>query len=113
MAKMNWEKAKKSYGRTDWTWQNPTYGFNTKEYWNSFPKTKVDMHGCEKHPAEVRLLQYKNQTKETPVLWCCQCDKHIMSLTYQDYLFYQKIKLEQEHGEPRSLILQRLGHYKK
>jgi hypothetical protein len=86
MAKINWNRPNGGYESEPW-----------RKAWTDISKcqkilSKAKDHnlwGCESHPATVKLVSYSSIP--TPVLWCLQCNKHLKSLSREDYQIYKEV----------------------
>lgn len=91
MAKLNWNRPNGGYESEPWhkSWTETA---------KKSPKTKsktvkpkdINLWGCETHPATVKLINYK-RNKPSPVLWCLKCDKHLKSLSKEEYRIFKRL----------------------
>lgn len=89
MTKMNYNRPNWGYEKE--SWQDPTRGFSTHDYWKGMTKYRViNLNGHDEHPAEIKMVKYGNN-KPMPVLWCNKCNKHIMNISKEDYKIYQNM----------------------
>ena len=79
MAKLNWNRPNGGYESEPWN-----------KSWSKFEKkskstpANYQLGSHSQHPSTVKIKQYSNQ-KSVPVLWCLHCDKHIVTLRWDDY----------------------------
>ena len=81
MAKMNYSRPNKGYETESWRRNYNWVDAKPKQY---------QLGACENHRAEVRIMNYGRQQ---PVLWCKNCNKHILSLSWNDYNWYKRNEL--------------------
>jgi len=76
-------------------WNRPRGGYETESWRRDYswvdnkpkPKPKIDLGKCSSHRADVRVVKYHNLQ---PVLWCCECNKHLLSLSWSDFYYYRR-----------------------
>jgi len=85
MAKLNWNRPLGGYEAEPWrkSWSNPK---KTKAHKKIKANKTSDykLNGHEAHDATVFVKKYGTQ-KPTPVLWCLDCQRHICTLSWNDY----------------------------
>lgn len=90
MAKLNWNRPNGGYEPEPWrkSWVDKT---QKKSRIKNKPKKDKDFNlwGCELHIAAVKMISY-GKNKPTPVLWCLECDKHLKSLSKEEYRNYKR-----------------------
>jgi hypothetical protein len=85
MSKMNWNRPNKGYEAEPWRkkqYKPELYERKLKPRSNK----QINLWGCETHQAEVRLVKYSSVQ---PVLWCVDCNKHLKTLSREDYAVYK------------------------
>lgn len=89
MTRFNWDRPNNGYEIDEWS-RVKLGGHKPRKFKPKAKPKPVNLWGCEQHAAEVRLMKYSG--RQQPVLWCLECNKHLKSLSQNDYLAYLTLK---------------------